>query len=373
MADTPQPEQEGYGPVAPHRAPAGWLSREQALALVLLVATALALYLCYRVAHPFLPALAWALALAVVAYPLYAWLFARVNGPNLAAGLAVVLVAVLLIAPTLFVLTHLVREVAGGVERLQTEAATGRWRAMIERHPRLAPGLHWLETQVDVRGEVARAMPTLTARLPALVTGSLWAVMEWLVVLFFLFFFFRDRDQALQALRALVPLSEAETAEVFTRVADTLHATLYGTLVVAGVQGALGGLMFWWLDLPAPLVWGTVMGVLALVPILGAFVVWVPAAIFLALEGQWGQAALLAGWGGIVIALIDNLLYPVLVGQRLRVHTLPVFIAMLGGIALFGASGLILGPLVLALTQALVDVWRRRTAGGRTAEQGVHA
>jgi predicted PurR-regulated permease PerM len=109
------------------------------------------------------------------------------------------------------------------------------------------------------------------------------------------------------------------------------------------------------------------------VPILGAFVVWIPAAVFLALEGQWGKALLLTGWGGMVIALIDNLLYPVLVGQRLRVHTLPVFIAMLGGIALFGASGLILGPLVLALTQALVDVWRRRTTGGRTAEPGVHA
>jgi predicted PurR-regulated permease PerM len=340
---------------------------------VLLGATALALYLCYRLAHPFLPALAWALALAVVAHPLYAWLLSHLHRPNVAAGLAVVLVAMLLMAPTLFVLTHLGQEVAGGVDRLQTEAASGRWRAVIERHPRLAPALHWLETHINVRGEVDRAVTTLTARLPALVTGSLWAVVEWLVVLFFLFYFFRDRHKALQTLRTLVPLSEAETTEVYARVADTLHATLYGTLVVALVQGALGGLMFWWLGLPAPLVWGMVMALLAVVPILGAFVVWVPAAVFLALEGQWGKALLLTGWGGLVIALIDNLLYPVLVGQRLRLHTLPVFIAMLGGIALFGASGLILGPLVLALTQALVDVWRRRTAGGRTAEPGVHA
>jgi predicted PurR-regulated permease PerM len=156
----------------------------------------------------------------------------------------VVLVAVLLIGPALLVLTHLVREVAGGVARLQTEAATGQWRA-IERHPRLAPGLQWLETHVDVRGEVKRAVTTLTACLPTLVTGSLWVVVEWLVVLFFLFYFFRDRDRALQALRTLVPLSEAETTEVFTCVADILYATIYGTLIVAGVQGGVGGLMFW--------------------------------------------------------------------------------------------------------------------------------
>src|SRR5919108_6393611 len=181
-----------------HRQPEeGWLSRERALVFVLLAATAVAVYVCYRLAHPFLPALAWALALAVVAYPLYAWLFARVNRPNLAAGLAVVLVAILLIGPTLFVLTHLVREVAGGVARLETEATPGRWRALVERHPRLAPALRWLETQVDVRGEVDRAVRTLTARLPALVTGSLWAVLEWLLVLFFLFYFFRDRHKAL--------------------------------------------------------------------------------------------------------------------------------------------------------------------------------
>lgn len=373
MTNTPQPGQASQGPATLPRVTTGWLSREQALALVLIVSTAIALYLCYRLAHPFLSALAWALALAVVALPLYAWLLNRLNRPNCAAVLAVVLVAVLLIAPTFFVLTHLGREVAGIVERLQTEATTGRWQTIIERNPLLAPAFNWLATHVDVRGQVAQAVTALTTRLPALVSGSLWAVMEILLVLFFLFYFFRDRHKVLQTLRTLVPLSEAETTEVFARVADTLHATLYGTLVVAMVQGALGGLMFWWLGLPAPLVWGTVMGLLAVVPILGAFVVWIPAAVFLALEGQWGKALILTGWGVMVIALVDNLLYPMLVGQRLRVHTLPVFIAMLGGIALFGASGLILGPLVLALTQALVDVWRRRTSGGRTAEPGVHA
>jgi predicted PurR-regulated permease PerM len=126
--------------------------------------------------------------------------------------------------------------------------------------------------------------------------------------------------------------------------------------------------MFWVLGLPAAVLWGAVMAVLAIIPVLGAFIVWVPAALFLVLEGSWGKALILAGWGGLVVSLIDNLLYPVLVGKRLRLHTLPVFIVIVGGLTLFGSAGIVLGPVTLAITVALVEIWRRRTAGGRPAE-----
>jgi predicted PurR-regulated permease PerM len=106
--------------------------------------------------------------------------------------------------------------------------------------------------------------------------------------------------------------------------------------------------------------------------VLGAFVVWAPAALFLALTGSWGKAVLLTVWGVGVVSLIDNLLYPILVGRRLRLHTLPVFIVIVGGVLLFGSAGVILGPVTLAVTIALVDIWRRRTAGGRAAEAGVN-
>ncbi len=169
-------------------------------------------------------------------------------------------------------------------------------------------------------------------RVTRFVAGSAWALVELLLTLFVLFYLFRDRRKALGTLRSLVPLSEREADEVFTRVSDTIHATVYGTLVVAAVQGALGGLIFWWLGLPAPILWGTVMGLLAIVPVLGAFIIWVPVALFLAATGQWGKAAILIAWGGIVIALIDNLLYPILVGKRLRLHTVPVFFAIVGAL-----------------------------------------
>ncbi|HEX8131368.1 MAG TPA: AI-2E family transporter [Pyrinomonadaceae bacterium] len=354
------------------KANAEWLTRERALIVVLAASTALAFYLCYRLARPFLPALAWSLALAVVAHPLHVWIARRVKRANIAAGLAVVVVATVLIAPATFVAQRLTREAAAGAQAMRDQIEKGDWRARLEANPRLAPALSWVEGQIDLKSGIQRFADGLTARLSSFVTGSIRALAELLITLFALFFFFRDRRAALRALRSLVPLSDAETDEVFARVADTIHATVYGTIAVAIVQGTLGGLIFWWLGLPAPLLWGAIMALLAIVPVLGAFVVWVPAALYLALTGSWGKALILTAWGGIVIALIDNLLYPVLVGQRLRLHTLPVFIAILGGIMLFGGAGLILGPVTLALTVALVEVWRRRTAGGRAAETGVN-
>lgn len=190
---------------------------------------------------------------------------------------------------------------------------------------------------------------------------------ELLITLYILFYFIRDHRQGANWLRSLVPLSDRETDEVFARVEDTIHATIYGSVMVALVQGVVGGLLFWAVKLPAPLLWGTLIAVLALVPILGPFVIFIPAALLLALQEDWTRASAV-GVGGIVIALIGHFLYPFLVGQRLRLHPVLVFFAFLGGLAVFGAAGLILGPAVLALTEALFHVWQHRTADGSPGE-----
>jgi predicted PurR-regulated permease PerM len=194
------------------------------------------------------------------------------------------------------------------------------------------------------------------------VKGSVLQAIGFFLTFYLLFFFLRDRRVALQLLRSLSPLSEAEMNRLFGRVGDTIYAIIYGTLAVSAVQGLLGGLMFWWLGLPAPLLWGVVMALLAVVPVLGAFVVWIPAAIFLAMEGSWEKALILAVWGAAVVGTIDNVLRPILVGQRLKLHTVLAFISVVGGLILFGPAGLILGPVALTVTMALLEVWRRRTA-----------
>lgn len=129
---------------------------------------------------------------------------------------------------------------------------------------------------------------------------------------------------------------------------------------MALIQGGLGGLIFWWLDLPAPVLWGFVMALLSVLPVLGAFVIWLPAAVVLALDGYWGRALLLTGWGILVVHPVDNFLGPVLVGTKLRLHTLLIFFSVIGGLAAFGGSGIVLGPVTIAIAVSLFDIRQHR-------------
>ena len=211
---------------------------------------------------------------------------------------------------------------------------------------------------MDLHSALENVTAWLTSTSATFVSGSVLSVVTLIVTFYLLFYFLRDREAVLNWFRETSPLSSSEMELLFDRVADTVRATLYGTVVVAVVQGTLGGLIFWWLGLPMPVFWGVVMGLLAIVPMLGAFVVWVPAAAYLALSGEWSSAVILTVWGTIVVGSIDNLLYPILVKDQLSLHTVPTFISILGGLVLFGASGLLLGPLILTLTMFFLELWR---------------
>ena len=248
-----------------------------------------------------------------------------------------------------------------GADTIRAKLESGVWQRVLDGYPRVASLAQQIEGQIDLPGTIGTVATWLTNAIASFVRGSVRQVIDVLLTFYLLFYFLRDRRAMLLSLRSLSPLSEASMNKVFSHVGDTIHATIYGTLAVAAVQGTLGGLMFWWLGLPAPVLWGLVMGVLAVVPVLGAFVVWIPAAIFLALEGSWGKALILGVWGGVIVGGIDNVMYPILVGNRLKLHTIPAFIAIVGGLIVFGASGLILGPVTLTVTVLLLEIWRSRT------------
>jgi predicted PurR-regulated permease PerM len=339
------------------------LNRDQALVLALLAATLIAFYLCFQLALPFLSALAWAVALAIVVGPLHRRLERRFGPGNLSAGLAVAVVVLVVLGPLIFIIERLASEAVGTVLSIQEAIETGRWRQEIEKNQWLADHFHWLERQeIDFTTALQRVAGLLARYVPAIVGSSIGAGFELGLALFALFFFFRDRAMVLDALRSVVPLSPAEADGIFARVTATIEGTIYGSLTVAAIQGFLGGLMFWILDLPSPLLWGVIMAVLATMPMLGTFLVWGPAAVILLVTGHWGKAVVLVAWGALAIAMIDNLLYPFLVGKRLRLHTLLVFFSMVGGVGLYGASGLIMGPVTLVVTDGLLAIWRRRFA-----------
>ncbi len=339
-----------------------WESRESTRAFVFLALTACGLFLSSRLAVPFLPALTWAVTIAVLFAPMHRWIESKVRRPGIAAGLSVFFVALIVVVPAGFVVERLVAEAGKGAEVIRGQVESGSWRRVLDAHPSVAPFGRWIEQTVDLTGMVSAAGGYLTNTGASFVRGSVRQFVGLLLTFYLLFYFLRDRRAALDALRELLPLSGAEMGRMFARIADTIYATIYGTVAVAAIQGALGGLMFWWLGLPAPLLWGLVMGLLAIIPVLGAFIVWIPAAIFLALAGSWGKATILIVWGGVVVAGIDNLLYPILVGNRLKMHTVLAFFSVVGGLFVFGAAGLILGPVVLTITMLLLEIWRARTA-----------
>lgn len=355
----------------PTRRSDDWLTRERILVIVLAAVTVLVGWLCWRLVQPFVPAITWALVLAVLAHPLHERLDAMIKWPSVSAAIAVAVVALVIALPATLIVRQVGTQAVASIATVRDFVEGERWKLAIERVPRLAPLREWIEREIDVKEKVDDASGGVVRGVRGVLQRVVDVSIAVLVTLFLLFFFFRDKRRILRSLERLVPLAPGESEQVRRNVRDMISAMVFGTLAVAVVQGTLGGLMFWWLDLPGPLLWGAVMAVLAILPLLGAALIWAPAAVWLAVEGNWSDALLLAAWGTLVVGLIDNLLYPVLVKEKMRVHMVPVFIAVLGGIFVFGTTGFVLGPLILAVAMALLDIWRRRMARDEI-EQGVN-
>jgi predicted PurR-regulated permease PerM len=336
-----------------------WASPGHVHALVLMAATGIGIYLCYRIAETFLSASAWALALAVLFTPLQLRLEKKLKRPSVAAGLSVVIIGFIVVIPLTFAVQSLVVQAVQGAKLIESNIQTGEWRHALESQPIIRPLAETIEQQLDLPGAITTLSTWLSKIAMSIVKGSVFQGVEFCITFYFLFFFLRDRNRALELLRSLSPLSNDEMSRLFVRVSDTIYATIYGTLVVASLQGFLGGMMFWFLGLSAPLLWGVVMALVAILPMAGSLIVWLPAAILLAVEGDWGKALILVLWGMMVVGTIDNLIRPILFRNRLRLHTALAFVSVVGGLIAFGPAGLVLGPVTLTVTQSLLDVWAR--------------
>jgi predicted PurR-regulated permease PerM len=344
------------------------LTRSRGKLIVVSAATIVALYFCFRLAEPFVPALVLAVTAAVVTQGLMRWLARWVDSPRWRAALAVGVVTLVLFVPAAGLLYFAAVEIGVSLQDWRPAEQLSLLEQRLQQFPGLAAAWGRISQNLDLATTIGQIAEQIRHWAMGIVTGSVYVLVQVVIALFVLYFLYRDQDRALATVRRLSPLTDRETDRLLARLSDTIHATVFGTLVVALIQGALGGLLFWLIGLPAPVLWGTMMAALALIPYLGAFVVWAPAAVLFATQGEWGKSLLLVAWGTIVIGLIDNLLYPILVGNRLRQHTVLTFLAIVGGLSVFGASGIVLGPVVVSLTFFLLEVWRSRTAGGQAAE-----
>ena len=336
----------------------------QARWLALLTVTAVALYLCWLMLQPFLDVLLWALVLVIIFHPVHKRILARTKSPSWSALLSSLLVILTILVPLSLLTLAVVRELSALAQNLQANVDS----FLNPNSPLMGKILSWLGQFVDVNqlrsqqfiSERLQSMSGVIAgRTLGFLGGFLGAVVQTFFVIFTMYYLFRDGERLRAALRYALPVEGPQASEIFQRASEVIGASVYGVLVIAAIQGTIGGIAFWLLSLPSALLWGVVMILLSMIPMAGAFIVWVPAAIYLAATGHWVKALILTLVGLFVIGTIDNFLRPKLVGEKTRLHELLIFFSVLGGLQVFGILGLVLGPVVVALTLTFLEVFRK--------------
>lgn len=344
------------------------LTRSALLSWTLLFGTAIFIALSIGIAAPFIPALTWAMVFAILMRPVHIWMEQHVSNRNVAALLSVIIVAIVILGPLVWIGIQISQEITDGVKKIQSGIKSGTWQAELHRHPKLLHIFDWLNQRIDLAGAGAQIAKPLQTQLTHLIGKTIETVMQGFISLFALFFFLGDRLQILEAIRSRLPLRDSEIQLLSTRMKKVIRATIYGRFLTSLVQGGLGGLMFWILGIEAALVWGVMMAAFSMIPAIGSIIIWAPAAVWLAISGHWVKAIILAVWGAAVVGTIDNVLYPLFVGQDVKIHTLLLFLALFGGVLLFGATGLVLAPVIMETALSLLDILRERTRAGRPVE-----
>lgn len=328
--------------------------------------TLLLLYLLWLIFRPFVSPILWAGLLAFILYPVNAALRRQFRGrKGLAALLLTLAVLVGVIVPTVFLMTLFVRqaaELAGKVSELAVRYQIEKPQDLF-RIPALDRVVRWIDAKTPVTaaqiqewivGASKSVLDFVLTHSKGLLLGALGLVGSLFLMLFILYFFFRDGDDMAAEFLDVVPTAPARKARLVAHLSSVTKAVVYGSLLTSLVQGALIGIAFEVCGLPSPVVFGVIAAIASLLPVGGTAFVWVPGVIVLAAEGRWVWAIVLAVWGALIVGSADNVLRPFLISGRAEISTLPIFFGVLGGIAAFGPIGMFLGPVVLALALAVV-------------------
>lgn len=307
----------------------------------------LVIYLLYQVSRSFLVPLTWAAILTIFFFPVHRYFLGKVESANLASLFSVTAVAVLLIAPLAWIVPAFVSEAASVIGRFRAEELLPQATAWIERQfVELPLPLGTFEDMVNKVGqEIGGVLAAQSARLAGNVAVFLFHVVVLLLTMFYLF---RDGPKLVNFLKDISPLGGDYSERMRREVSDLISVTLSSGFVVSAVQGLLGGLVFWFLGIPSPLFWSVIIAFLAFLPIVGPWLVWIPAAVGLVISGDVANGMALAALGFVLISGADNVLRPMLIAGRSQLNGLLVFIGVLGGISAFGLLGFVLGPLVMA-------------------------
>jgi predicted PurR-regulated permease PerM len=339
--------------------------RDQSQWLLLAGITFIALYLTWRIVSPFVDVIVWAVVLVIVFYPLHEVLLRRTKRPSLSAFLTVVAVIAIVVVPVLVVGSAAVKELTSTASSAQTSLeklvehpydnpVVQKVTALTNRYVDLSQ----VFSRENLQALAARVSQVLLQGTVGVVGGAVGFVAKLFFVLFTMFYLFRDAPLAVARLQDLLPLGAARSSALLQHIREVINASVYGVVAISMLLGALGGLMLWILGVPSALLLGVLMGLFSMVPVVGGALVWVPTAIVLLIAGHTTKGVVLIVWCVLVVGSVDNFLRPKLVGGRTQMHDLAIFFSVLGGVQVFGMMGLLLGPVVFAITMALLTAFR---------------
>ena len=327
------------------------------------------LYGALLILSPFLKAITWAAILAVLFYPAYAWLLRLLRGrATFAALIVIILITLIVVLPGLKLLGFLSDE-AVDLVKLFTAALTPEGLASWQQTPWVQKlfqwwdmlGKHLAQFNIDWKDALVQSAQVasgfLVSHVPDIAQNVLLFATDVVIVLFTLFFFLRDGADICYGLRRLLPMDHEHQERLFENIVNSLTAVVHGSLAVAMIQGLLAGIAYWIVGVPFAVVWGVATAFAALLPIGGTTLVSIPVSIYLFLQGETLRGVLLLAWCLGIVVSIDNVVKPLLIGTRLKLPMLFLFFGILGGVAAFGALGLILGPVLFGLLAALFDLY----------------
>lgn len=336
------------------------LERRFFLILLILVTFAFGLVL-----EPFWGAIFWAAALTVIFYPLQTFLRQKLGPkPNRVAALTLLICVVMVVLPLLAIGASFVQEGVSFYQRIEKgelnpEATLDKIRLAfpVVTNTLQEFGVDTDNIKLRLSEAAVAGSKMLAEKTFAVGQNAAGLFLNIGLMLYLAFFLLRDGAKLVELFVVALPLGDERERMLFAKFAEVTRATVKGNLVVAVVQGVLGGIILWILDVPAPILWGVVMTFLSLLPAIGAALVWFPVALYLYSTGQWWQATVLIAYGALVIGLADNILRPLLVGRDTKLPDYLVLFSTLGGITLLGINGFVLGPLIAALFLAFWQIF----------------
>ena len=346
------------------------MKREHIFLIFILFLTFLSIYLLYQILSPFLSSIIWAILLAMVFYPLFKKLQNLLKKRGvLSALIMTLLVLVVIVLPFTLLMASLAGDVVNLYHQVEEMIQTGQLQAYFDSVKEI-PILKWILARLGQHIDLSRTdpLPLLLKNLnqistlifnqtTVLLKGFSTFIAGFFFTLLSLYYLFKDGSTLFEGLKEIAPLPSKEKDLLIQRFKDMIYATIYGGILIAMIQGVLGGLSFWILGLPSPIFWGTAMGLLSFIPIGGTALIWAPAAIILVIGGAVLKGIVLLGIGVFVISMVDNLLRPFFISTRTNIHPLLLFFAVLGGIQAFGLIGLFAGPLIATLFLTLIEIY----------------